>query len=407
MPTLLTSQSNGVTANVLRGRMPELDTLRGIAVLSVVLFHSFGFRYGLIGLTGIPKILVGATLVGWAGVNLFFVLSGFLITGILLDTRHREDYYRRFYVRRALRILPLYYAMLILMAIVSRTGLMTLRVSWSFLGLSAIYLANVTGLFGVPMQFGTLWSLAVEEHFYLLWPTAARFFSRRGLAVLAILICVACPGLRALYYWRDYDTGTGYTWLCADGLALGALLAIFLRSHWGSRSRLRQLAFGSLIASLGAFAVGMPFGILLGSRWLGATFRETTLDLFFFGLIMATLLIGTSPWKTIVNRPALQFLGEISYGVYLINKLVIAVVEGVFSRRAPHLNAAQGNFGRMLLLFCVTGSCTGILAWLSRRYFEEPFLRLKGRLAGSPVDTKSKSAHIPLLAAAEPDVTGN
>ncbi|HEV2731361.1 MAG TPA: acyltransferase family protein, partial [Terriglobales bacterium] len=87
----------------LRARMPELDSIRGIAVLLVLFFHGFGFAYGLNGIRGIGRLFVASTLPGWAGVNLFFVLSGFLITGILLDTKARADYYKRFYVRRALR----------------------------------------------------------------------------------------------------------------------------------------------------------------------------------------------------------------------------------------------------------------------------------------------------------------
>src|SRR5437763_1971582 len=108
---------------VLRPQMPELDMLRGIAVSMVVLFHGFAFRYGLAGLSGIPKLMVALTMPGWTGVNLFFVLSGFLITGILLDTKTRLDYYRRFYLRRAFRILPLYYATLLLLLALARTGM--------------------------------------------------------------------------------------------------------------------------------------------------------------------------------------------------------------------------------------------------------------------------------------------
>src|SRR5260370_38913295 len=88
------------TPPLLRPRMPELDTIRGIAVLLVLFFHGFGFRYGLQGLSGFPKLIVAATLPGWTGVNLFFVLSGFLITGILLDSKSRAEYYRTFYIRR-------------------------------------------------------------------------------------------------------------------------------------------------------------------------------------------------------------------------------------------------------------------------------------------------------------------
>ncbi|MBZ5721613.1 MAG: acyltransferase [Acidobacteriia bacterium] len=390
MPTPSISESNSVSQNLLRSRMPELDTLRGIAVLSVVLFHGFGLEYGLKGLTGLPKLLVAATLPGWAGVNLFFVLSGFLITGILLDTRECRDYYRRFYLRRALRILPLYYAVLILLAVLSRTGLIARPASWSFLGLSFIYLANVTQLFGVPMQYGVLWSLAVEEHFYLLWPTAVRLLSRRGLVCMAAAICFACPLLRALFYWRHY-AGVGYGWLSADGLALGVLLAILSRSSWVKRPRFKQVAIGSLTASLLIFSLGAPFGILLTSRLVGFIFRETTLDLFCFGLVSSTLLVGTSRWKAIVNRPVLQFLGEVSYGVYLIHMLVFDVVDHAVSRVAPTLVATQGDFGRILLRFCLGASCTFAVAYLSRWYFEEPFLRLKGRLAGQTVATATKS----------------
>jgi peptidoglycan/LPS O-acetylase OafA/YrhL len=102
--------------------MPELNTIRGIAVLLVIFFHGFSFRYGVAGLSGFPKLFVEATFPGWMGVDLFFVLSGFLITGTLLDSKHTADYYRNFYIRRALRILPLHYAVLLILAILTRTG---------------------------------------------------------------------------------------------------------------------------------------------------------------------------------------------------------------------------------------------------------------------------------------------
>src|ERR1700686_5077124 len=144
--------------------MPELDVLRGIAILGVLFFHGFRADYGELPFTGARKLLIFATQPGSLGVNLFFVLSGFLITGILLESKSRPDYYRRFYARRALRILPAYYALLLLLFL---TGLKP----YSFLLLSFFYLANVTPLFGVPQVYSVLWSLAVEEQFYLLWPT--------------------------------------------------------------------------------------------------------------------------------------------------------------------------------------------------------------------------------------------
>ena len=363
---------------LLRPRMPELDTLRGIAVSLVVCYHSFGFAYTIHGLSGIPKLLVALTLPGWAGVNLFFVLSGFLITGILLDTKTRPDYYRRFYVRRALRILPLYYAVLVLLLVLARTGLVERRASWSFLALSAVYLANVTDLLGVPMQYGVLWSLAVEEHFYLLWPGLVRSFSRRNVIVCAAGVGVLCLLLRMLYYVFGFAAG-GYTWLSADGLALGAILAAVARSPQQARQRVSQITVAALVAGLALFAVGAPFGIFLARHFLGMTFRETALDLLCAGVVGVTLLLGTSRWQAVVNRPWLQFLGKISYGVYLTHMLIFEVVVHFLGRLWPVLPPAETHFSVMVLRFAISGSLTLALMSLSRRYFEEPFLSMKDR----------------------------
>ena len=360
--------------------MPELDTIRGIAVLLVLFFHGFGFRYGLVGLAGIPKLFVAATLPGWVGVNLFFVLSGFLITGILLDTKNRADYYRRFYLRRALRILPVYYAVLFLLAVATRVHLVERPISWQFLGLSCVYLANVTDLLGVPMQFGVLWSLAVEEHFYLLWPSAVHSLSRRALALVATLICVLCLLLRILYCIRGYSAGAGYTWLVADGLAMGALLALSARGSWGTRVCMARVAMIAIAASLALFGVGAHFGIFQASHFLGQTLRQTGLNLFCGGLIASTLIVGTSSWKRIVNRPLLQFLGEISYGIYLFHMLIFEVVDHELGRFFPGFPQDAGHFGAMVLRFCSAAGLSIGVAYLSRWYFEEPFLKFKERI---------------------------
>jgi peptidoglycan/LPS O-acetylase OafA/YrhL len=369
-------------SNFLRSRMPELDTIRGIAVLLVLFFHGFGARYGLHGLSGLPRLFVAATLPGWVGVNLFFVLSGFLITGILLDTKHNTNYYRTFYTRRALRILPLYYAVLLLLAVLTRTGSINRHSSWEFLGLSFLYLSNVTELFGIPMQYGVLWSLAVEEHFYLLWPAAVRSLSRHRVAILGAVVCVLCPGLRAFYYVRGYNAGTGYTWLVADGLATGAVLAALARGPWGTPTRVRSVILICFAASLVMFSVGCPFGIFRASRFLGATLRETALNLFFAGIVALALLAGTSRWKAIVNRPVLKFFGEISYGLYLVHMLVFDLEDYAVGRLIPNFSNVAGHFALMVVLFTIAGAFTVAIAYLSRWYFEEPFLRMKQRFEG-------------------------
>ncbi len=364
---------------VLRSRMPELDTIRGIAVLLVLFFHGFGFRYGIQSLSGFARLFVAATLPGWIGVNLFFVLSGFLITGILLDTKHKAGYFRTFYIRRALRILPLYYAVLLFLAVLTRSGAVNRQASWAFLGLSFFYLSNVTGLFGVAMQYGVLWSLAVEEHFYLLWPAVVRSLSRQRVVIAGVVICVLCPCLRGFYSIRHYDMGTGYTWLVADGLATGAVLAAWARGPWGTRSCMVLVTKVLLAVGLTMFGFGYPFGISRASRFLGSTLRETALNLFFAGVISFALLAGTSRWKALVDRPVLRFFGEISYCVYLIHMLVFDLEDRFLPYVFPRLATAAGNFGVMILQFSLAAGFTVGVSYLSRRYFEEPFLRLKRR----------------------------
>src|SRR5450631_200622 len=159
-------------AGLIRPFMPELDTLRGIAVIGVVLLHGFSWQYSGMSFSPWARRFMAATQPGWMGVNLFFVLSGFLITGILLDSKNKPHFYRRFYTRRALRILPAYYLLLSLLLLLQMSSV-------AFVGLSFVYLANMTDFFGVACDYGPLWSLAVEEHFYIVWPTVVHKVTAR------------------------------------------------------------------------------------------------------------------------------------------------------------------------------------------------------------------------------------
>src|SRR5579871_2665766 len=250
---------------IVRDRMPELDVVRGIAILSVVFFHGFGDSLFVpVARPAWQRLVMDVAGQGWAGVNLFFVLSGFLITGILIDSASRRDYYSRFYVRRALRILPAYYLMLsVILAWRFATGTSGQTVA-EFGALSVIYLSNVSALFGVDFLYPLLWSLSVEEHFYLLWPALVRNLSRRALGIMAALICVIEPALR-LYdlshggklWWAGSHHGGAYvyTWMMADGLALGALLALLGRSRWGTRQNFFRLAMVTFAISVAVSAV--------------------------------------------------------------------------------------------------------------------------------------------------------
>lgn len=372
---------------LLRTRMPELDTLRGIAVLGVLVLHGFYWQYSKLRFSHLQQLLVLATRAGWLGVNLFFVLSGFLITGILLDSRDKPDYYRTFYARRALRILPAYYLLLILLAALRQA-------SAAYLGLSFVYLANLTVCFGVPNGYGPLWSLAVEEHYYIAWPALLRRSSLRSVAALALAICLAEPLLRAVAFKTGHASGIAtYTWFVADGLAMGSGLAVVLRT---SVSRWQLKAMGAMLLALaaGAAVLGRPFGMLTRDNLLGAALQLTVIHLAFAGVVLVVLLLGTSSWHGYVNSSVLGFLGYISYGLYLIHLLIFRAYDKLSQLFCPQLQPRDGQFGLIVLRFMCVFAVSVALAYLSRKFFEERFLGLKqcfapgerwaGRLSPSP-----------------------
>jgi peptidoglycan/LPS O-acetylase OafA/YrhL len=357
---------------VLRPRMPELDTLRGIAILGVVCLHGIYSSVNTLSFDGAAKWVIRASQFGWVGVNLFFVLSGFLITGILLDSKSSGHYFVNFYARRALRILPAYYLLLILLAVIGHA-------TWAYLILCFFYLANVTTLFGVPEDYGPLWSLAVEEHYYLLWPVIVHRLSRRAVGVVAILVCVLTAFLRGWAFYRGHRVGiASFTWLVADGLALGSLLAVVVRGNV-KRRELRTISVAAIVLGMVVAGTGAPFGILTRDRLLGAMFQYSVIHLLFAGVLLGTLLIGSSAHRRWINIGWVQFLGYLSYGLYLIHLLAFRIYDRTCRAYFPSLLVHSGQFELVVLRFVIAGGAAVALAYVSRRYFEEPFLRLKSR----------------------------
>ena len=368
---------------LVRRFMPELDVLRGIAVLGVLFFHGFRSEYGALPFTGARRILLMATQPGALGVNLFFVLSGFLITGILLDSKSRPDYYQRFYTRRALRILPAYYSLLILLGVLHQA-------SAAFLGLSFVYLSNVTNLFAVSMDYHPLWSLAVEEHYYIVWPSVVRKLRARSLALFSLAICILIPAARAVsFHYGHMLGGEWYTWFAADGLAEGSLLALVLRS---SISRKQAAAGGAFLLTMATILMlaGAPFGMLSRQTMLGASLQLTLVNTFFAGVLLLFLVFGTSSRKWLVNSTILAFFGYISYGLYLIHPMIFRLYDKVTGRFWPWLQPSVGHFDLIVLRFAVVSAVAVGLAYLSREYYEEWFLRRKERIAPPPAETAVK-----------------
>jgi peptidoglycan/LPS O-acetylase OafA/YrhL len=314
-------------------------------------------------LTVAPRFLVLLIGHGWLGVDLFFVLSGFLITGILLDNPHNLE---NFYARRALRILPLYFLCIALMAcFYSGSG--------PYFLLSLAFLANFAGLLGVSIPHGpdVFWSLAVEEHFYLIWPWLVRRLSRPALSCTCASIVIAEPLLRAVFVAAGVDIYNP-SWFRFDGLASGALLAIWFRSPWASQRQSLIAAGLCLAAALAITIAGLPFHVLEKTvAGMSLRYNQATL-VYCAGMLVAISWRGT--WLTAPLRCWFARLtGDLSYCLYLIHLALLDGYMVVFRHYVPTGLA----FSQLLLRAAVVLGASYGLAVLSRRYFERPILSLK------------------------------
>src|SRR4051812_15035790 len=358
---------------------PGLDALRFIAALSVLIQHVSQFQVQ-IGLAE-PGWFHRLFLSGFDGVVLFFVLSGFLITYLLLAegrTTGRIDI-SAFYVRRILRIWPLYFLLLaIALALYLAAGRNT--PGWvqphdvAVFGLYAALLANIALVYALPaLAISQTWSIAVEEQFYLVWPLLMRLFSNRLLTFMLGVVAVKLLALGFLVHeWPANRATIVVSQLAFESLAIGGVGAVLV---FRGSSVLRPLfhPLGQL-ATVGAFVavVYTRDDVLFRSRTLGVTI----LSLAFAALI---LNVGCNERSLLrIGNPVLDYLGRISYGIYMFHPLLIYGIVYALWRLGwdpgDHLALQAAVY-----VTAVAGTIT--VAALSYRYFETPFLRLKKRFA--------------------------
>lgn len=356
-------------------RIPELDGVRAIAVWMVLGAHIIGGWPVPRGtFARIPSPVLEVINHGWLGVDLFFVLSGFLITGILLDSRCKSHYFRNFYARRFLRIMPLYFAVVIVFVIFY-------TYARKYFLLSTFFAANLAHLFGVtePHGPGVLWSLAVEEHFYLLWPLLVYLLGRRKLAALAISVIVISPIVRgiAVAHGMSIDMAVyEYSWFRFDGLALGGLMAIWVRSTWAISANSKRFAAALVGLSLLITVIGMPFG-LAHKGAMGTALRFDQAELVFAAFILLAVTLQGSRVTAVLRTRFMILSGSLSYCIYLIHLSLGDGYQAVVNRLNLHPSALFGNLGSVVVrgLFMIAASFA--LAMLSKRFLEQPFLRLK------------------------------
>jgi peptidoglycan/LPS O-acetylase OafA/YrhL len=345
---------------------PALDGIRGVAILLVIIYHNFNF--------------IGVSYFGWLGVDLFFVLSGFLITEILLSTIGQKHFLRNFYARRILRIFPLYYTTLILFIIVlplifKQSTLFDYPIEhqawfWTFL-------QNWLFIFNPDLSSTILhhyWSLAVEEQFYLAWPFIILLFKKPKPLLIFITVVLFSVLMLRLYLWnQEYDIlyFNLYTFTRIDGICIGCMVALVQRMDLefiGKRTTVIVLSFAGLNLLFDfinqQYNFYFPYLALVG---------YTTFAML-FGLLVNEATIGGNKWVNLVfDNHFLKFFGRISFGLYILHWPIYVML------RPFIFNWWQHNFEKFATpaSSLIPTILAILISVLSYYYFERRFLQLK------------------------------
>lgn len=369
-----------------------LDGVRGVAALGVMVFHFFQSRRPPD--EGLGRTLYNATHLGQLGVDLFFVLSGFLITGILLATKERAGRWKRFYLRRVLRIFPLYYGVLTITAIVAvyrGQWSQYLHTHWWYW----TYLQNFRSTFwpAAGMQYATValmpghfWSLAVEEHFYFIWPAIVFLAPRRWLATILVSLIGVSIASRALMIASGMDVFS-FTLCRLDALSVGALIAVAPKAWTRLALFLRSNVLLSLVALV---AFGAVYVAVSGKAMGAVQVLKFSATAVLFGVVIA-ICVGDERQallgRAFATKP-LRFLGKYSYGLYVYHPFVFERSNALLERLGF---GPQPSWS--LPVFAVGVVATIGVAWLSWQIIESPFLRLKDRFEyAEPMDSIRVSA---------------
>jgi len=355
-------------------KIPELDGIRGIAILLVLLHH---FEPP----PGVPKFIGAAPYLGWSGVDLFFVLSGFLITGILLDTKTSPNYFSSFYMRRVLRIFPLY---LLCVFVYFRLAPNPVE-PWFW-----THLSNWKSAFGtdVPM-LSHFWSLAIEEQFYLVWSLVVFLIPTRALPGVAISTALGSLALRLAFAHHTFHNNFLYrlTPFRVEPLALGALAAWIVRNSRAleiARPYTRWIATCSAILLLAVLAMGRsnrPF------RAPMATLGFTALAWLYVSIVF-TAATQTAP---LLRNAILRSFGKYSYAIYVFHVPIAQVYNPAVRRVAQSLNTPEQIALWVASTTLAIAACYAV-ALLSWNLIERRFLALKDRFASEVTQPPKRSS---------------
>jgi len=367
----------------MRKHLASLDGIRGVAILLVLAHHLMATNDAAQGRLMQALIHVRDGL--WVGVDLFFALSGFLITSILFTSIEKPGYFKNFYMRRVLRIFPLYYAVVIVMLIIfASSGMSVLRPLFLIAG----YLQNTSLWWNLPSPkpitvqlLGHFWSLAVEEQFYLVWPLV--IFLLRDRAKLIWFGCVVVGASLASRFWVLYDgqpleAAYKLGFCRADSLVMGGMLALALGGPL--KARVEKVAPWSLaVGVLGCVAIAIK---TKNFNWQ-VNYWVDTIGFTFLGIsacsFMALILREGSGIGKAMESKFLGFFGKYSYGMYVyhqllnitLGSLILFKLQGIFGSKV----LARIGSGTVLLLL------TTLVSLASFHLLEQKFLHLKDRFA--------------------------
>jgi peptidoglycan/LPS O-acetylase OafA/YrhL len=371
-----------------RAHVPALDGMRGIAVLLVIVYHFTNNHVRTsIDSKSFHGILSQFPNVGWCGVDLFFVLSGFLITGILCDAKQVPHHFSKFWMRRVLRIFPLYYGLLVVLFVfvplvhsfspLIRHHLNEELWAWCY-GINFYYAMPSHALIDA-FRLQHFWSLAIEEQFYLIWPFVI-FFSKTGTAIRISAVCIALSLILRIILVADHCDPLliwNLTPCRMDGLAVGGLCALALRADV-KMNNLSKAAFLVAICS----GVGLVAILFWRRTWSWNDPAMESLGINFISLFCGGLLlisIDSSrrrglPW--LLSCPVLTTFGFYSYGIYVFHFLLKRMFDKWFPINRLSLDLHSESLGVVAYVLCST-MVSLFVAVLSWHLYEKHFLKLK------------------------------
>lgn len=372
--------------------MPALDGVRGLAILLILLLH---FVANMEPTNAIERAVMRVLEFGSLGVDLFFVLSGFLITGILVDARGKHGYFRNFYARRTLRIFPLYYGVLFLLIVVApripalqspELDLLQAEQAWAWLYGVNIY-AAIRGELALP-YIDHFWSLAVEEHFYLFWPLVVWLCSPKLLLRVSLGLVLASLASRFVASFAHVSPVALYvlTPYRLDALCIGGFLSVYTREPAGLDTLVRhgrRIAIFTAVLNAATYAaVKLDHDMFDSVRQL----RGTLFSVLFALLIVSAIVAAPGTRIARFFGPELQLLGKYSYGVYVFHHFL----SYYFVRHHTEwvVTGWVGSHTLAVVLQAIVGCAVSFaIAVASYHLFEKHFLVLK-RYWQSPNDTR-------------------